>query len=204
MERNLLLRAARAASSGAHVGGCGASAEERGRASGAAGAAASGLTHVDGDGRAAMVDVGGKAPTERTASASGRVALAPEAFALVAANQIKKGDVLTVAQLAGIMGAKQTAALIPLCHPLPLTSAAVELALDAGSHSVVISAQAKTVGPTGVEMEALTAVAVSALTVYDMCKAVSRDITIGDIRLDQKSGGRSGDYQRGRDYATGS
>lgn len=159
------------------------------------------LTHADESGKAAMVDVGGKSNTTRTATASARVLLGPTAFSLVAANQIKKGDVLTVAQLAGIMGSKHTATLIPLCHPLLLSHVEVALELNPGHQAIDILATASTVGPTGVEMEAMTAAAVSALTVYDMCKAASKGIEITDLRLEKKTGGNSGTWVRpGSDY----
>eukprot|EP00041_Stephanoeca_diplocostata_P012194 m.203538 g.203538 ORF g.203538 m.203538 type:complete len:677 (+) comp18852_c0_seq1:192-2222(+) len=152
------------------------------------------LTHVDAGGRASMVDVGDKAQTTRVAVACGRVLLGPTAFALVRDNQLAKGDVLTVAQLAGIMGAKHTAALIPLCHNLFLSKVSVELELDPVTHAISITGTAKCHGQTGVEMEALTAVSVAALTCYDMCKAVSHDIVISDVQLVSKRGGKSGDY----------
>jgi cyclic pyranopterin phosphate synthase len=157
----------------------------------------SGLTHFDASGNAVMVDVGGKAHTERLAVARGRVSMAPETLRLVEARGFKKGDVLAVAQLAGIMGAKKTSELIPLCHPLALTSVKVELRPDPATNSVEIEAVAKLVGQTGVEMEALTAVSVAALTVYDMCKAVDRGMRIGDIRLVRKDGGKSGTFEQG-------
>ena len=153
------------------------------------------LTHLDAEGRAAMVDVTDKADTERLAVAKGRIAMAPETLALVEAGGVKKGDVLSVARLAGIMGAKRTPDLIPLCHPLALTSIKVELAADPAASAIDITASCKLTGKTGVEMEALTAVAVAALTVYDMCKAVDRGMTIGEIRLVHKSGGKSGVYE---------
>lgn len=192
-------------------------------------------------GKASMVDVGGKASTSRVAVASGRILLGPEVFGLVQANQMKKGDVMTVAQLAGavpdldfctimhiavrngaafdlncnglkcmcylfsiisgagIMGAKHTSLLIPLCHNIPLNKIGVKLKLDPDSSSISIHGEASTTGQTGVEMEALTAVSTAALTVYDMCKAVSKDICITDIRLEAKSGGQSGKYERAKD-----
>ena len=154
------------------------------------------LTHTDAAGKASMVDIGGKVPSARTASASGTVHVGPAVCALVQANQMQKGDVLTVAQLAGILGAKHTATLIPLCHPLPLSHIAVTCRVDPAAHAIAISATVSTVHGTGVEMEALTAVAVAALTVYDMCKAASREMVIGSIRLDSKTGGARGDYVR--------
>ncbi|MBL8834077.1 MAG: cyclic pyranopterin monophosphate synthase MoaC [Rhodospirillales bacterium] len=156
----------------------------------------SGLTHFDAAGNAVMVDVAGKAQTQRVAVARGRVTMAAETLRTIEARGFKKGDVLTVAQLAGIMGAKKTSELIPLCHPLALTSVKVELRTDAAANAVEIEATAKLVGQTGVEMEALTAVAVAALTVYDMCKAVDRGMRIGDIRLVHKEGGKSGTFDQ--------
>lgn len=153
------------------------------------------LTHIDKDGNAVMVDVSGKAETERVATAAGRVLMKPETARLIEGRGVKKGDVLSIAQLAGIMGAKRTAELIPLCHPIPLTSVEVRLSLDAAESAVDITATCRTTGKTGVEMEALTAVAVAALTVYDMCKAVDRGMRIADIRLTYKSGGKSGTYR---------
>jgi cyclic pyranopterin phosphate synthase len=142
-----------------------------------------------------MVDVGGKEITERTATARGRIHVAPETLAAIREGGVAKGDVFSVSRLAGIMGAKKTPDLIPLCHPLPLSSVKVELeeASD-GESAVDISATCKVTGKTGVEMEALTAVAVAALTVYDMCKAADKSMRIGDIRLVHKAGGRSGTY----------
>jgi cyclic pyranopterin phosphate synthase len=153
------------------------------------------LTHFDAEGKAAMVDVTEKEVTERTASAAGSVLMQPETIALISAGGVKKGDVLSVARLAGIMGAKRTPDLIPLCHPLPLTSVKVDLTIDAKRNAVDITATCKLKGQTGVEMEALTAVAVAALTVYDMCKAVDRGMRLTDIRLLHKSGGKSGTYE---------
>jgi len=151
------------------------------------------LTHLDENGRAHMVDVGAKPDSERVAIARGEVHLRPETLALIRQGLMKKGDVLTVAQVAGIMGAKKTAELIPLCHPLALTQVQVELEISDALPGVLITATAKTVGKTGVEMEALSAVAVSALTVYDMVKAVEKTARIHNIRLVEKHGGRSGD-----------
>lgn len=153
------------------------------------------LTHLDEMGRARMVDVTDKAITERRASARGRVLMAPETLALLREGAMAKGDALQVARLAGIMAAKRTADLIPLCHPLPLSSVEVEIALDDAASSAEITARCAISGRTGVEMEALTAVSVAALTLYDMCKAVDRAMRITDIRLSEKSGGRSGDYR---------
>jgi cyclic pyranopterin phosphate synthase len=151
------------------------------------------LSHLDAQGKARMVDVGGKPDTERTAVAKGEVRMKPETLALIRAGAMKKGDVLTVAQLAGVMAAKRTSDLIPLCHPLPLTHVTVELALNDDLPGVEITATARTVGKTGVEMEALTAVSVAALTVYDMAKAVEKTMTVTSIRLIEKHGGKS-DY----------
>jgi len=153
------------------------------------------LTHFDEKGRAVMVDVSAKAETERVATAKGSVLMQPETLKLIASGGVKKGDVLSVAQLAGIMGAKKTPELIPLCHPLPLSSVTVELSVDPERSAVDITATCKLTGRTGVEMEALTAVAIAALTVYDMAKAVDRGMRITDIRLVHKSGGKSGTYQ---------
>jgi cyclic pyranopterin phosphate synthase len=152
------------------------------------------LTHLDSDGRAAMVDVSGKAASERTATARCSVVMQPATIALINDGAVKKGDVLSVARLAGIMGAKRTADLIPLCHPLNPTSIRVELSVDAARNAVDIDATVKVDGKTGVEMEALTAVTVAALTVYDMVKAVDRGTTITDVRLVHKAGGKSGEY----------
>jgi cyclic pyranopterin monophosphate synthase len=151
------------------------------------------LSHIDETGQARMVDVGAKPDTERLAIARGEVTMLPETLALIQAGAIKKGDVLTVAQLAGVMAAKRTSELIPLCHPLPLTHIAVDLELDEGLPGVRITATVRTFGKTGVEMEALTAVSVSALTVYDMAKAAEKTMRIQNIRLVEKHGGRSGD-----------
>lgn len=152
------------------------------------------LTHIDAAGNAVMVDVSAKAVTARTATAEGRILMAPATLARIRERGFKKGDVLGIAQLAGIMGAKRTAELIPLCHPLPLTSVKVELEPEPANDAVLIRATCRVSGQTGVEMEALTAVSVAALTVYDMCKAVDRAMRITDIRLVHKAGGRSGDY----------
>tara|TARA_E500000318_G_scaffold6867_1_gene6442 strand:- start:6255 stop:6731 length:477 start_codon:yes stop_codon:yes gene_type:complete len=152
------------------------------------------LTHFDERGNAAMVDVGDKDITERTATAAGTVRMAPATMKLIVDGGVKKGDVLSVARLAGIMGAKKTPDLIPLCHPLALTSVKVELTCDTDRNAVDISATCKLKGRTGVEMEALTAVSVAALTVYDMCKAVDRGMKLENIRLIHKAGGKSGDW----------
>jgi cyclic pyranopterin monophosphate synthase len=154
-----------------------------------------GLTHFDGEGRAVMVDVSDKATTARVAIAGGSVVMQKATLDRILAGGVKKGDVLSVARLAGIMGAKRTSELIPLCHPLGLDSVTIELACDPARNAVDITATCKITGRTGVEMEALTAVAVAALTVYDMCKAVDRGMTISDIRLLHKSGGKSGIYE---------
>ena len=154
------------------------------------------FTHFDERGSARMVDVGGKINTKRVAVAAGRVLVNRTTFELIRSGGVKKGDVLTVAQVAGIMGAKRTPELIPMCHPVALTGVELELRLSEETLSVEIEATASCTGPTGVEMEALTAVSAAALTVYDMCKAVQRDIVIGDIRLLRKSGGQSGDFIR--------
>jgi len=152
------------------------------------------FTHFDDQGNAVMVDVSAKAETKRVAVARGRVLAAPETIRLIRDNGMKKGDVLSVAQLAGIMGAKRTPDLIPLCHPLALTKVTVDLSLDEGGDAVEITATCALTGRTGVEMEALTAVSIAALTVYDMCKAVDRSLKITDIRLIHKSGGESGTF----------
>lgn len=152
------------------------------------------LSHVDNQGRAQMVDVGAKKDSNRLAVATAVVHLGPEAFRLVKENKIHKGDVLTVAQLAGIMASKLTPNLIPLCHNIHITHADVNLELDESKFAVNITGSVNSVGRTGVEMESLTAVTVAALTVYDMCKAVSRDIVISDVKLVKKVGGKSGDY----------
>ena len=151
------------------------------------------LTHLDEHGHARMVDVSAKADTERIAIARGEVHMLKATFDLIRDGQIKKGDVLTVAQIAGITASKRTSELIPLCHPLPLTKVDVDLVLDESLPGVVITATAKTVGKTGVEMEALTAVSVAALTVYDMAKAAEKTMHIQNIRLIEKHGGKSGD-----------
>jgi len=153
------------------------------------------LTHFDEKGGAVMVDVSGKDETERVAVAGGSIIMEKATLDLNMAGGVKKGDVLSVARLAGIMGAKRTPDLIPLCHPLALSSVSVELTCDAARNAVDVTATCKLKGRTGVEMEALTAVAVAALTVYDMCKAVDRGIRIEGIRLIRKSGGKSGTYE---------
>ena len=153
------------------------------------------LTHFDDQGRAHMVDVSGKPVTDRIAVARGQVVMLPETLALIAAGGAKKGDVLGVARLAGIMAAKKTADLIPLCHPLPITKVALDLTVDTALPGVVIEATVRTSGQTGVEMEALTAVSVAALTVYDMVKAADRGMRIEGITLILKDGGKSGRYE---------
>ncbi|WP_214647923.1 cyclic pyranopterin monophosphate synthase MoaC [Ruegeria lacuscaerulensis] len=153
------------------------------------------LTHFDAQGQAHMVDVSEKAVTNRVAVASGHIKMAQETFDLISEGRAKKGDVLGVARLAGIMGAKKTPDLIPLCHPLPVTKVAVELMLDPDLPGVQIEATVKTSGQTGVEMEALTAASTAALTVYDMTKAVDKAMEIGGIRVLLKDGGKSGRYE---------
>ena len=154
----------------------------------------SGFTHIDAAGNAVMVDVGDKAVTERTATARGAVIMQPQTLEMIEKGQAKKGDVLAVAQLAGIMAAKKTADLVPLCHPLMLSKVTVELT-PSSPDRVEIEATVKLSGQTGVEMEALTGASVAALTIYDMCKALSHDIVIGETRLMAKTGGKK-DYQR--------
>jgi cyclic pyranopterin monophosphate synthase len=154
-----------------------------------------GLSHFDGDGHAHMVDVSGKVVTDRVATATGRVRMEAATLALVIQGRAKKGDVLAVARLAGIMGAKRTADLIPLCHPLAITKVAVDLVPDDALPGVVVTATVKTSGQTGVEMEALTAVSVACLTVYDMLKAVDRAMVIDAVKLILKDGGKSGRYE---------
>ena len=155
---------------------------------------ASPLTHFDAQGQAHMVDVGAKTSTHRVAVATGRIAMEPATLALIQSGTAKKGDVLGIARIAGIMGAKKTSELIPLCHPIALTRVAVELEVLEGSNEVVCTATAETVGQTGVEMEALTAVQVALLTIYDMCKAVDRGMTMTGITLLEKHGGKSGSF----------
>ena len=154
------------------------------------------FTHFNEQGRAKMVDVGKKAVTQRVAVAAGRVLVNPHTFALIKSGGMKKGDVLTVAQIAGVMGAKRTPDLIPMCHPILMGGINLELSLDENRKSVELTATVTCDGRTGVEMEALTAVSTAALTVYDMCKAVQKDMLITDIRLLRKSGGIHGDYHR--------
>ncbi len=156
--------------------------------------AAAGLTHFDPQGQAHMVDVSAKAATHRRATAEGYIRMQPATLALIAAGTAKKGDVIGIARIAAIQAAKRTAELIPLCHPLPLTRVAAHFELDAAQARVRCEVVAETVGPTGVEMEALTAVQVGLLTVYDMCKAVDRGMTIDGVRLLEKHGGKSGSW----------
>jgi cyclic pyranopterin phosphate synthase len=153
------------------------------------------LTHFDGEGRAHMVDVGGKAVTDRIAVAACYIRMLPETFSIITEGRARKGDVLGVARLAGIMAAKRTADLIPLCHPLPITKVAVDLTPDEALPGIRIEATVKTTGQTGVEMEALTAANVAALTVYDMCKAVDKGMEINGLHVVLKDGGKSGRYE---------
>jgi cyclic pyranopterin phosphate synthase len=169
---------------------------DRARPTGRARKNSAALTHVDARGRVKMVDVGAKPITAREAIARGSIAMSREARRLIRAGAIKKGDPLQTARLAGILAAKQTSVLIPLCHPLPLSSVAVELTPTSRGYD--IEARVRTTAQTGVEMEALTAVAVAGLTIYDMVKAVDKAMVIGDVRLEYKSGGRSGTYRRSR------
>ena len=155
----------------------------------------SNLTHIDSNGNAVMVDVSEKDKTERTATAIGSIYMEEKTLKLINNKNIKKGDVLSIAQLAGIMAAKQTSNLIPLCHPLNLTSVKLELTANNENNSIDIISTCKLTGQTGVEMEALTAVSIAALTIYDMCKAVDRSMRIGDIRLTHKAGGKSGEFR---------
>ena len=157
------------------------------------------LTHLDADGQAHMVDVGDKQETRREAVAQGLVLMRAETLALISGGQLPKGDVLATARIAGIMAAKRTAELIPLCHPLPLTAVEIELRPEPAAQRIVIEATVRCTGKTGVEMEALTAVSVAALTIYDMAKAVDRAMRISDVRLLRKTGGKSGDF-RVEDY----
>jgi cyclic pyranopterin monophosphate synthase len=154
-----------------------------------------GLTHFDAAGQAHMVDVGAKAETHRVAIARGTIRMKAETLALIQSGTAKKGDVLGIARIAAIMAAKRTSDLIPLCHPLALTRVAVDLAVDPAHSSVTCTAQVETFGKTGVEMEALTAVQIGLLTIYDMCKAVDRGMVMGDVRVLEKQGGKSGDYK---------
>lgn len=154
------------------------------------------FTHFNEEGRAKMVDVGDKPDTQRVAVAAGRVLVSPETFELIRSGGMKKGDVLTVAQVAGVMGAKRTPDIIPMCHPVAISGIDLSLHLDERRCSVEITASVSCGGKTGVEMEALSAVSIAALTVYDMCKAVQKDMEITDIRLLEKSGGVHGDFKR--------
>jgi cyclic pyranopterin phosphate synthase len=155
----------------------------------------SGLTHFDAAGNAAMVDVGDKPETQRAATARARVVMQPATLRMIVDGRASKGDVFGVARLAGIMGAKRTAELIPLCHPLPINAVAVDLAPD-GDDAVAITATVRTTGRTGVEMEALTAASIAALTVYDMCKSVDRSMRVENLRVVAKSGGKSGEFRQ--------
>jgi len=156
------------------------------------------LTHFDAQGQAHMVDVGGKSSTRRIAVATGRIEMLPATLALVTSGTAKKGDVLGIARIAGIMGAKKTSELIPLCHPIGLTRVAVEFEVLVDEAAVVCTATAETIGQTGVEMEALTAVQVALLTIYDMCKAVDRGMTMNGVTLLEKHGGKSGSFVAGK------
>ena len=156
--------------------------------------ATEGLTHFDAAGQAHMVDVGGKSETHRVAVASGTIRMKPQTLALIQSGTAKKGDVLGIARIAAIMATKRTSDLIPLCHPLALTRVVVEFAADADSSSVTCTARVETFGKTGVEIEALTAVQIGLLTVYDMCKAVDRGMVMAEIKVIEKRGGRSGDW----------
>jgi cyclic pyranopterin phosphate synthase len=153
-----------------------------------------GLTHFDAAGQAHMVDVGGKQATQRVAIATGRIRMAAATFELIRSGTAAKGDVLGVARIAAIQGAKRTSDLVPLCHPLALTSVSIDFALDAAATAVDCTARVETFGRTGVEMEALAAVQIGLLTIYDMCKAVDRGMVMGDVRLLEKRGGKSGDW----------
>jgi len=156
------------------------------------------LTHFDESGQAHMVNVGDKASTHRIAIATGMISMLPETFKMVEAGTHKKGDVLGIARIAGIQASKKTADLVPLCHPLALTHVSLEFKLDQKNSSISCQAKAETTGQTGVEMEALTAVQVALLTIYDMCKAVDRGMVMGDIKLLEKSGGKSGKWKVGK------
>jgi cyclic pyranopterin phosphate synthase len=154
------------------------------------------LTHFNQEGEAHMVDIGEKAASRRRAVAAGRIVMQPETLALIEQGGHKKGDVLGVARVAGIMATKRTADLVPMCHPLALTHVEIEFEIDAGNHAVGCTVSAETTGQTGVEMEALTGVQVALLTIYDMCKAVDRGMVIDAVRLLEKSGGKSGHWKR--------
>lgn len=153
------------------------------------------LTHFDSSGQAHMVDVSDKASTHRVAIATGRIQMNPNTYELIESGGHKKGDVLGIARIAGIQAAKKTADLIPLCHPIALTHVSIEFQSDRSSHRIYCQARAETTGPTGVEMEALTATQIALLTIYDMCKAVDRGMVMSDIKLLEKSGGKSGDWK---------
>jgi cyclic pyranopterin phosphate synthase len=153
------------------------------------------LTHFDANGQAHMVNVGDKPNTHRIAVATGKITMLPETFTMIEAGTHKKGDVLGIARIAGIQASKKTSDLIPLCHPLALTHVSLEFALDKNTSSIACQVRAETTGPTGVEMEALTAVQVALLTIYDMAKAVDRGMVIGDVHLLEKSGGKSGEWK---------
>ena len=154
----------------------------------------SALTHFDAQGQAHMVDVGGKAATHRIATAQGHIVMSPATLAIILAGTAKKGDVLGIARVAGIMAAKKTSDLIPLCHPLALTRVAIDFTTQEASASIACRATVETIGQTGVEMEALTAVQIALLTIYDMCKAVDRGMTITDVKVLEKHGGKSGSF----------
>ena len=153
------------------------------------------LTHFDASGQAHMVNVGDKPSTHRIAIANGKITMLPETFKMVASGSHKKGDVLSIARIAGIQASKKTPDLIPLCHPLALTHVSLEFTLEEISSSIRCQVRAETTGPTGVEMEALTAVQIALLTIYDMCKAVDRGMVMGDVKLLEKSGGKSGEWK---------
>jgi cyclic pyranopterin monophosphate synthase len=154
------------------------------------------FTHIDADGRVRMVDVSDKQPTLRVALAEGRIFMNPDTFMKIRDNRLQKGNVLETARIAGIMGAKRTADLIPMCHPLNLTHVQIDFFPEEATHSIRIEARAKIIDQTGVEMEALSAVSVAALTIYDMCKASDKEMVISEIRLLEKSGGKSGPFKR--------
>ena len=156
----------------------------------------SSFTHIDDKGRVRMVDVTEKQPTVRTATAGGTVFMQPETLAMIENQEVKKGNVLETARIAGIMAAKKTSELIPMCHPLKLTHVQVDFEADDSNHSIGIKASVRTIDQTGVEMEALTAVSAAALTIYDMCKSYDREMTISGIRLLEKTGGKSGTFKR--------
>ncbi len=157
------------------------------------------FTHIDAQGHVRMVDVSEKGDTRRTARAEGRISMTAETFAAITAGDVKKGNVMEAARIAGVMAAKRTAELIPMCHPLNITHAGVDFFPEPERNAFRVEATVSIAGPTGVEMEALTAVSVAALTIYDMCKALDKGMTISDIRLLEKSGGKSGRYQRAED-----